>query len=623
MVQIISKIRSALLSHKIISAIVLIALIGGGYYWYRVAHTGVTVTKYEVQSVATGTIATSVSGTGQTQAGTTIGVTPKVSEEVTSIAVGVGDKVSAGQLLLRLDSTSEAQSERSAELSLQSAQLALEQLSQVTTSTLLSNQDSVRQDETSLATASTTLVQDYQSGFDDLGSTFVNLQTIMTGLQNFVTGNDINKTQNDPDAYVGLMPNYLQTGVTPYKNTVQATYTAAAAAYQQNLVDYHAVSRNSSEASLDALFTETKNTANTISAAVKASNDFLTYVVNSYPASSSTKPLPTITTTLQNNFNTYTDTISSAASSMQSTVTGIVSDRNSIVSAQSSLEQANENLTELTAGPTDTQLLSAQISVESAENSLQTAKDNLSDTSVRAPISGTISAISAIVGETAGSSAVTIVSNSEVAQVTLNEIDAAKVQVGDTATLTFDAIDGLSINGSVAEIDPVGTVSQGVVSYNVQIAFSQPANTTSSMLVKPGMSVTADIVTDRREGVVVVPNAAVLTQGSSTYVMEPSPSLSTSTLRESMNGGVELGTALKDVLVTTGLAGDTMTEITSGVNVGDQVIIKTITSSASSASTKTTTTSGTSALQLLSGSTGGGGGTPPSGGGSGGGAPPS
>jgi multidrug efflux pump subunit AcrA (membrane-fusion protein) len=623
MVQIISKIRSALLSHKIISAIVLIALIGGGYYWYRVAHTGVTVTKYEVQSVATGTIATSVSGTGQTQAGTTIGVTPKVSEEVTSIAVGVGDKVSAGQLLLRLDSTSEAQSEKSAELSLQSAQLALEQLSQVTTSTLLSNQDSVRQDETSLATASTTLVQDYQSGFDDLGSTFVNLQTIMTGLQNFVTGNDINKTQNDPDAYVGLMPNYLQTGVTPYKNTVQATYTAAAAAYQQNLVDYHAVSRNSSEASLDALFTETKNTANTISAAVKASNDFLTYVVNSYPASSSTKPLPTITTTLQNNFNTYTDTISSAASSMQSTVTGIVSDRNSIVSAQSSLEQANENLTELTAGPTDTQLLSAQISVESAENSLQTAKDNLSDTSVRAPISGTISAISAIVGETAGSSAVTIVSNSEVAQVTLNEIDAAKVQVGDTATLTFDAIDGLSINGSVAEIDPVGTVSQGVVSYNVQIAFSQPANTTSSMLVKPGMSVTADIVTDSREGVVVVPNAAVLTQGSSTYVMEPSPSLSTSTLRESMNGGVELGTALKDVLVTTGLAGDTMTEITSGVNVGDQVIIKTITSSASSASTKTTTTSGTSALQLLSGSTGGGGGTPPSGGGSGGGAPPS
>jgi multidrug efflux pump subunit AcrA (membrane-fusion protein) len=588
-----------------------------------VAHTGVTVTKYEVQSVATGTIATSVSGTGQTQAGTTIGVTPKVSEEVTSIAVGVGDKVSAGQLLLRLDSTSEAQSEKSAELSLQSAQLALEQLSQVTTSTLLSNQDSVRQDETSLATASTTLVQDYQSGFDDLGSTFVNLQTIMTGLQNFVTGNDINKTQNDPDAYVGLMPNYLQTGVTPYKNTVQATYTAAAAAYQQNLVDYHAVSRNSSEASLDALFTETKNTANTISAAVKASNDFLTYVVNSYPASSSTKPLPTITTTLQNNFNTYTDTISSAASSMQSTVTGIVSDRNSIVSAQSSLEQANENLTELTAGPTDTQLLSAQISVESAENSLQTAKDNLSDTSVRAPISGTISAISAIVGETAGSSAVTIVSNSEVAQVTLNEIDAAKVQVGDTATLTFDAIDGLSINGSVAEIDPVGTVSQGVVSYNVQIAFSQPANTTSSMLVKPGMSVTADIVTDSREGVVVVPNAAVLTQGSSTYVMEPSPSLSTSTLRESMNGGVELGTALKDVLVTTGLAGDTMTEITSGVNVGDQVIIKTITSSASSASTKTTTTSGTSALQLLSGSTGGGGGTPPSGGGSGGGAPPS
>ena len=66
----------------------------------------------------------------------------------------------------------------------------------------------------------------------------------------------------------------------------------------------------------------------------------------------------------------------------------------------------------------------------------------------------------------------------------------AKVALGDEATLTFDALPSLSLAGTVVQIDPVGTVSQGVVSYDVQIGFSQPADTSSTNQVKPGMSVT-------------------------------------------------------------------------------------------------------------------------------------
>ncbi|MDR3581728.1 MAG: efflux RND transporter periplasmic adaptor subunit [Candidatus Pacebacteria bacterium] len=608
------KFRQYVRAHKIISIVVVLALAGGGYYWYRSATATTTVTKYVVEDAAEGSVVVSVSGTGQVQAGTTIDVTPKVSEEVTSVAVKVGDKVSAGQLLVQLDSTNEQRTVNSAKLSLQSAQLALAQLQQVTTSTLLSDQNAVRQDTTSLATASTTLIQDYGNGFDGLGSVFVNLQTVMAGLQDFVMGNDISKTQNDPDAYVGLMPDYLQAGVTPYKNEVQASYAAADAAYEKSLADYHAASRSSDQQSLDALFSETGNTANTVGAAVKSSKDFITYIVNSYPASSSTKPLPTITTTLQNNFNTYTNTMTSVASTVQGTITGIVSDRNSIVNAQASLAQAQENLSELTAGPTDTQLLSAQINLQSAENSLTTAQQDLGYTSVRAPITGTVSAIGATVGQTAGSSAVTIVSDSEVAVVTLNEEDASKVLVGDPATLTFDAITDLSLAGKVVEVDPVGTVSAGVVSYNVQVGFSQPANTTSSLLVKPGMSVTADIVTESAQNVIAVANAAIVTQGSSTYILVPSVQLSTSSLQASAGTGIELTDAPKRVAVTTGLSNDTLTEVTSGINVGDQIIVKTVKSTGASKTT-TTSTKTTSVTSLLTGGSRGGGGTPPSGGG--------
>src|SRR5665213_1862688 len=113
---------------------------------------------------------------------------------------------------------------------------------------------------------------------------------------------------------------------------------------------------------------------------------------------------------------------------------------------------------------------------------------------------------------------------------TLNEVDAAKVNVGDKATLTFDAFPNLSLAGTVVELDPVGTVSQGVVNYNVQIGFTQPADTSSTEMVKPGMSVTADIVTQVHQNVAAVPNAAVHTLNGASYVLEPATPVSVADL---------------------------------------------------------------------------------------------
>lgn len=589
-------------AHKIVSAIVIVVVVGGGYYWYSNATAAPSVTKYVVQAATQGTIVASVSGTGQVNASDTVDVTPKVSEDVTSIPVSVGQHVSAGQLILQLDPTNEEQAVQQDQLALEQAQLSAQEADQVATTTLLQQQDAVTTDEQSLVTASATLVQDYQNGFNSLGATFVNLQTVMTGLQGFVEGNDISKTQNDPDAFVSLMPDYLQAGVLPYKTTLQSEYEDATAAYEQNLTDYHAVSASSSEATMDALFSETVNTAQTISDAVKAGKDFLDYVINTYPSSSSTKPLPPIVSTLQGNFSTYTTTMSSAVSGVQGTITTIANDRNSITNAENSLEQASETLAETLAGPTQTTLLGQQISVQTAQENLTTAQQNLAYTSVTAPISGTVSAISATVGSVPGSDAVTIVGDGEVADITLNEIDAAKVSVGDPATLTFDAIPNLSLAGTVVEMSPVGTVSQGVVSYTVEVGFSQPADTSSSMQVKPGMSVTANIVTQVAQNVVAVPNSAVMTSGSNSYVLEPSTPLSASDLASSANGGITLS-ATKQVPVTVGLANDTMTQIVSGVNVGDQIVTQTIQSTGSSKSTAST--GGSSALQLLGGGAGG------------------
>jgi HlyD family secretion protein len=611
MANIFTKVKTYVKAHKIVSGVFVVLLVIGGYYSYAGANTATAVTKYVVQDATTGSVVSSVSATGQVQAGTTIDVTPKVSEDVTSIAVTVGEHVTAGQLLLQLDPTTEEQAVKSAQLALEQTQLSAQETDQVATTTLLQQQDAVTSDEQSVINASTTLATDYQTGFNNLGPTFVNMQTVMVGLESFIQGNDISKTQNDPDAFVSLMPDYLQAGAVPYEDTLESEYQAAVTAYQQNLTDYHALTANSSSSNLDALFGETNNTAQTVSEAVKAGKDFLDYIINTYPANSSTKPLPQIVNTLQNNFGTYTSTMNSQASGVQSTITQIANDKNNIINTQDSLQQASETLSETIAGPTATTLLGQQISVQTAQNNLATAEDNLDYTSVRAPIAGVVSAIGATVGETAGSNAVTIVGDGEVAAITLNEIDAAKVSVGDPATLTFDALPDVSLAGTVAEVSPVGTVSQGVVSYAVQIGFSQPADTSSSDQVKAGMSVTADIVTQADQNVIAVPNAAVVTSGGSPYVLEPATPLSATDLAASASGGIVLP-ATKQVPVTVGLANDTETEITSGVNVGDQIVVETI---KSTTATKTTATSGTSALQLLGGGattggarTGGGGG---------------
>jgi multidrug efflux pump subunit AcrA (membrane-fusion protein) len=121
------------------------------------------------------------------------------------------------------------------------------------------------------------------------------------------------------------------------------------------------------------------------------------------------------------------------------------------------------------------------------------------------------------------------------------------------------------------------------------------------MQVKPGMSVTANIVTQADQNVIAVPNAAVVTSGSTSYILEPSTPLSAADLASSATGGIVIA-ATKQVPVTLGLTNDTMTEIASGVNVGDQIIVQTIKSTA--ASKTTATTGSTSALQLLGGSTG-------------------
>ncbi|HEU0051458.1 MAG TPA: hypothetical protein VFQ60_05395, partial [Patescibacteria group bacterium] len=169
--------------------------------------------------------------------------------------------------------------------------------------------------------------------------------------------------------------------------------------------------------------------------------------------------------------------------------------------------------------------------------------------------------------------------------------------LGQKATLTFDAMNGLTITGTVSQIQAVGTVTQGVVNYTVQISLD-----TQDARIKPGMSTSASVVTNTRQDVLMLPNSAVKTQGGQSFVQVISMPAGTDP------SASQIATTAMPVRVpvTIGLADGNSTEILSGLNEGDRVILQTINPNA-----KTTTSSiggGGAGGIRIPGITGGGGG---------------
>jgi len=156
-----------------------------------------------------------------------------------------------------------------------------------------------------------------------------------------------------------------------------------------------------------------------------------------------------------------------------------------------------------------------------------------------------------------------IITPQKIAEITLNEIDAVKIKIGQKANITFDAVDDLNITGEVVEADTLGTTTQGVVTFGVKISFD-----TQDDRIKPGMSLSTEIITDAKQNVLVVPSSAIKQQDSASYVQVADGSAVASAL--------VLPASFRSQFVQTGLSNDTMTEILDGLEQGDIIVTQII-----------------------------------------------
>ncbi len=225
--------------------------------------------------------------------------------------------------------------------------------------------------------------------------------------------------------------------------------------------------------------------------------------------------------------------------------------------AQDALVQAQANLAKLQNGATAQDIAQAQAAVDQAQAQLVQARANLEAATLVAPFAGVVAATGANPGEQVGASTavITLVDTSQVrVDVVVDETDVAKVQPGQKATLTFEALPNQQLDGTVTVVAPTATVQQGVVNYTVQIQLD-PARAQAAG-VRPGMTATAQIVTASKENAILVPNRAIKTQGRTKTVDVLEPDGSTQTRQ-----------------VQTGMANDQVTEIISGLQPGERVVI--------------------------------------------------
>ena len=337
---------------------------------------------------------------------------------------------------------------------------------------------------------------------------------------------------------------------------------------------------------------------NTIQSAIQSiTNAKLGVSSGGISSSSSISNASTSLQTAKNNLITAQNSLEQTEQSNQNSIT---SAQNSLASSKLSYENAQTNYNILIAPPRAVDVASSKAQVAQAQNSYDLAMQNLSNAKILSPIDGQIAKVYFSAGEAAvmasastASPIVTIITNKQLATVTLNEVDVAKVAVGQKANMTFYAISGLNIAGTVTSVDSIGTVSSGVVNYTVQIAFD-----TQDSRIKSQMSVTANIITAEKLDTLLVPNSAIKTDNSgNNYVQVFGSDAGLSQLAS--DGSVTAQNPPQNVSVQIGLSDDANTEILSGLKEGDQVVVNTINSATASAASAAS--SQTSALLALGG----------------------
>lgn len=533
---------------------------------------------YTLGLVTRGTVVSTVTESGQVSASQQLNLSAQVSGQVVYVGAKPGQTVTAGTLLIEVDPTTAYKAIRDAEINLQSATLSLQKLEQpATTLSLTQAHNALSIAQTSQATTLTTAATDITGVVLDLPNT-------ITGIQDILTGMNIVRNEWNMDYYNDVISRTDSRGQS-FRDEAYTSFLAAQKSFNATLADYKSADLTD-VAQVTRTLDEVYATAQTVADSVRKANALVQFYEDTLKTQNLT-PNPVADTQLTS-FGSYTTTVNNH-------LVTLLNDKNAIVANAQSVTEKQQSLAETESGADPLDLQSAKLSVTKAQNALDDAKANLANYFIRAPFDGVVGSLAVNKYDYVSGTIGTLITNQQYADLSVNEVDAAKISVGNKATVTFSALPSLTLTGTVLQKNAVGTVSQGVVTYDVKLALDA-----QNPQVQPGMSLTAKLITKTAVDTLVVPSSAVKTQAGQHYVLQFSsvPQSASSTDASSVT---TRATPTKTT-VTVGISDSANTEILSGLREGEQVVVKSAAATAAAPAAQTTSSTN------RSGSFGGGGG---------------
>lgn len=507
---------------KLIISVVSVAVIGGtiaGINTYtKNAKAKATLAANEAQTVATESvikqkISSVISATGSVEVEKSYSVSLSTIQEISSVLVDVGDKVTEGQALIEYNYSSSKEDLdkqlEDANISLKNAQLGLQSYDKTKTASEIAElENAIVVAEKDLLQAQLD-VKDNQNKIEDAQNTINDAQTALETAQKDIdyAQIDIDDAQKELDkAKEDLDKNKQLLDIGAISQQEYSQYETAYDDKQKNYTD--AVRKYDTAVQTKADKETAYNTAQ--------------------------RDLPD----LQAKAQSYEYNVKIAEYNLQKAKEDLEEGKNPTLTNDEKVKYEQQKL----------QIESAKIKIETIQSQI----DDLTDVSV-SPINGTIIEKNVEDGDVAKESEVLLriadVSKLKVTA-TISEYDASDIRLGQKVTMTSDGIRDKTYVGEIIFIDPLAKASseENVVTVDVSLENSDES-------LKPGFTMDLEITTAEASDALTVPKSAIATnKDGQKYIF------------------TVVNDILKKTIVTTGVYGDLYVEITDGVNENDIVV---------------------------------------------------
>ncbi|HEX4103967.1 MAG TPA: efflux RND transporter periplasmic adaptor subunit [Candidatus Paceibacterota bacterium] len=501
----------------LVAGVVVIIAVGGGAYWYVHSNEAPAFTSY---TVAQGNVVASVEFPITVAAENSAMLSFKTGGQITSVPVSEGETVAQGAVLASLDTSSLQAGVDQAQAALAAAQAQLDELQTGT------RPQQLQVDESAVTTAETALGAAVESAYSAADDAVRNQADNM-----FTSPSGNNPVFNVPTSNSQLVINIVASRVT-MGAALNNWYMALIGANASTSGTAGGASATTS-ASVDPA--TLSGTADTVLSQTQSYLDSVALAVNS------AVPGGISPTTLAG----YKANVVTARTEVNGAVTALVAAENAATAAQNTLMLAQ-------AGSTPQAIEAQQAAVLQAQAALTNAQVALQNAQLIAPFSGMVNGLTATVGLVVSPGAPMLtLTNSSGLKITgyVAESDVADVQAADSASVTLDAYGtGTTFPATVTTVDTAETSVNGTPAYEVTLHFTSPSSD-----FKDGMTGQVNIVTAEHDNVLEVPSNLILTNNNESYVLLVS------------------GSGTSEVPVGVGVSGNGMTEITSGLKVGDQI----------------------------------------------------